>query len=225
MLRTFAVLLAVLVSGCAVQPQAPVALDGATWSSKPRVGVAMSPIPVVDTQFPGAGCLLCLAAASIANSSLTTHTKTLPVEDLPTLKQEVAKRIKAKGGEAVVIDEPLEVSKLQGWKGEGPNVAKQDFSGFRERYGIEKLVVLEVNTIGVVRPYASYIATSDPKATVRGRGYMVDLRTNSYAWYQPVLISRASDKEWDEPPKFPGLTNAYFQALEMGKDAFLKPFE
>jgi hypothetical protein len=40
----------------------------------------------------------------------------------------------------------------------------------------------------------------------------------------PVELAKGSDGPWDESPSFPGLTNAYFQVLEMGKDAFLKPF-
>ena len=30
--------------------------------------------------------------------------------------------------------------------------------------------------------------------------------------------------KWDEAPNFPGLTNAYFQAIETAKNGLLKPF-
>ena len=36
---------------------------------------------------------------------------------------------------------------------------------------------------------------------------------------------RNADGAWDEPAKFPGLTNAYFQVVELGKDEVLRPFK
>jgi hypothetical protein len=30
--------------------------------------------------------------------------------------------------------------------------------------------------------------------------------------------------EWDEPPKFPGLTTAYYQAIELAKDKIKDQF-
>jgi hypothetical protein len=32
---------------------------------------------------------------------------------------------------------------------------------------------------------------------------------------------KSAESTWDEAPTFPGLTNAYYQALELAKDAFL----
>lgn len=70
----------------------------------------MTALPKVDTQFPGADCLLCLAAASIANASLTKYTHTLTTEDLPKLKNQLADLLQKKGIEVVVIEESLNVS-------------------------------------------------------------------------------------------------------------------
>lgn len=214
-----------LLGGCAVTPQLPVPLAAETVASKTeRIGVAMTTLPKVDTHLPGAGCLLCMAAAAVANSSLTDHTVKLPYEDLPNLKKDVAQLIRKKGGNAIVIEEPLVLDKLPDFSAKGPNVALKDFTGLKQRYSIDKLVVIQIDAIGMWRTYSAYFPTSDPKATLQGRGYMVNLRTNTYEWYQPVTVMKAADKEWDEPPKFPGLTNAYFQAIEIGKDNFLKPF-
>jgi len=53
---------------------------------------------------------------------------------------------------------------------------------------------------------------------------MVDLTSNAYDWYMPLNVLKSADGRWDEPPKFPGLTNAYFQALEESKDQLLRPW-
>jgi hypothetical protein len=215
---------AVFLAGCATR-QMPVYLaQNALGGGGGRVGVAMTALPKVDTYFPGASCLLCLAAASIANSSLTTYTQTLPYEDLPKLKDRVADVVRRKGSDVTVIAEALDVNALPDYPAQGTNIARKDFTSLQKKYGVGKLLVIEIQTLGMWRTYSAYFPTSDPKAVLSGRGYIVNLTTNAYEWYTPVNVLRSADGNWDEPPKFPGLTNAYFQALEMGKDAYLTPF-
>lgn len=217
--------LAALLGGCVSNPQLPVSLNSdAVGSQAGRIGVAMTALPKQDTQVPGAGCLLCLMFASSANSGLTTHAKTLPYEDLPTLKNQIADLLRQKGAAAVVIEEDLDVAALPEFPSKGPNLARTDFTSLSGKYQVDKLVVINITAVGFIRTYSAYVPTSDPKSLLQGLGYMVDLKTNAYTWYRPVTISKSADGAWDEPPKYPGLTNAYFQALELGKDAFLQPF-
>jgi len=116
------------------------------------------------------------------------------------------------------------VGALSDYGTKGPNIAKKDFSALQKKYKVDRLLVIEIASLGFVRTYSAYIPTSDPKGVLQGSGYIVNLNSNTYEWYLPVNISKSADKNWDEPPKFPGLTNAYFQVLELGKDAFLQPF-
>lgn len=217
--------IAVGLGGCATRPPSPVSLAEDSLNSQTgRLGVAMTALPKVDTEFPGAACLLCLAAAATANSSLTAHANTLPYEDLPKLKNEVADLIRSKKkANVTVIPEDLKVGELADYGTVGPNIARKDFSPLKQKYKIDKLLVIDITALGFTRPYSAYIPTSDPKALLRGAGYIVNLNNNTYEWYMPVIITKSADKNWDEPPKFPGLTNAYFQALELGKDRFFEP--
>jgi hypothetical protein len=96
------------LGACATAPQSPVSLASDALSHGARVGVVMTKMPRVDTAFPGAACLLCMAAAS--------------------------------------------------------------------------------------------------------------------ELYVPLQLEKAADGAWNEAPKFPGLTNAYYQVLELGKDAVTSPF-
>ena len=216
-----------ILTGCATKPQAPVAMNS-TGLSAPgvRIGVAMTPLPKVDTSFPGANCLLCMAAASVANSSLTAYTKALTYEDLPKLKQALSDLIRKRGAEPVLIDEDLS---LDGFPDRAVstdgNFARKDFSAMQKKHRIDKLLLIDLRLIGFERTYASYFPTSDPKAVVRGSAMLVDLKSHALEWYQPVMVMRASDGAWDEPPKFPGLSNAYFQALEVTADEVLTPFK
>lgn len=216
---------AVLLSGCATVKQDPVQLSANTFSSKTeRIGIAMSPLPKIDTHLSGADCLLCMAAASVANAKLTDHTRTLTYEDLPKLKEELAELLRKKGANVKVIADYLNIDALPDFGTKGPNIAKKDFSSLKKIYNVDKLAIIDIRVLGMLRTYAAYIPMSDPKGVLRGTGYIVNLNTNTYEWYLPVDVVKSADKQWDEPPKFPGLTNAYFQVLEIGKDNFLKPF-
>jgi hypothetical protein len=215
----------IFACGCASAPQQPVSLSHDVVSPQAgSIGVAVTALPKIDTQFPGANCLLCLAAASITNSSLTTYAHTLPNEDILKLKSDAADLLRKKGANVIVIEEDLNVSALPDSGTKGPNIAIKDFSTLKQKYKIDKLLVISVTSLGFTRTYSAYIPTSDPKALLQGLGYIVNLNNNTYDWYQPVFVIKSADQNWDEPPKFPGLTNAYFQALEIGKDNFLYPF-
>ena len=215
-----------LLGGCITAPQTPIGLTPDTLSAKSgRVGVAMTVLPKVNTQFPGAGCLLCIATAEAANSALTTHAQALPYEDLPKLTNQLADTLRKKGVDATVIAEPVDLEKIGSNDKDGPNLARKDFTPLRAKYSIDKLLLIDITSLGFMRTYSSYFPTSDPRAYLQGVGSIVNLKTNAYEWYMPVNIHKSADKNWDEPPKFPGLSNAYFQVLELGKDAYLKPFK
>src|ERR1700704_3065270 len=136
------VAVALLLGGCASQRQSQLPLSRDLLASKSsKLGVAMTMLPKADTQFPGAACLLCFAAASIANSSLTAHMQTLTPEDLPKLKDEVAKALRAGGWRVGGCAEPLELKNLAAFRSNQPNFAAKDFSSFKGKYGIDKLLV------------------------------------------------------------------------------------
>jgi hypothetical protein len=223
--RILGVCAVLFIGACATQSQKPIPLAPDTIGPQSgRIGVAMTKLPDVDTYLPGAGCLLCIATAKAANSSLTDHAKTLSYEDLPDLKNEVAKLLAKRGANTTVIADAIDFDNLSSFSGEGTNVAWKDFSPLQKKYGIDKLLLINVTELGFNRTYSAYIPTSDPKGVFRGNGYIVNLKNNTYEWYLPVQVLKSADKSWDEPPKFPGLTNAYYQALELGKDEFRKAF-
>ena len=213
-----------MLGGCAVAPQLPVPLSKEALAGQgSRMGVAMSALPKVDTHLPGAGCLLCLAVASAANHSLTKHAQTLPAEDLAKLRAEAAALLRKNGNDVVVLDQDINVSALPDFGSKEPNFARKNFASIRDRYKIDRLLVVDLEMIGFLRTYSAYIPTADPKAMVRGSAYIVNLKTHALEWFLPVDTLRSAESKWDEPPSFPGLTNAYFQAIEISRDNILKP--
>jgi hypothetical protein len=106
-----------------------------------------------------------------------------------------------------------------------PNSTRNDFSAYMEKHNISHLLVVQTNLIGMQRRYANYIPQGDPKAIYTGASYLVNLANNTYDWYYPVSVYRSANNNWDEPPSFPGLTNAYYQTLEEAKEAILSTFD
>ena len=212
---------AVSLAACQTTPQNPITLskDGLA-SQKGRVAVAIR-TAAPDLYLPGAGCLLCLGAATIANSSLNTYSKTLKTDEMVQVRAEIVEALRKKGVDAVAIDGQLDIDKLPDLK-LGVNMASKDFTPVAK--GFDHIVVINVQQLGFVRNYAAYVPTSDAKATVSGIAYMVNLKTNAYEWFDHVSITRSADGAWDEAPAFPGLTNAYFQAIEQAKDRMKAPF-
>jgi hypothetical protein len=215
----------VQLTGCASNPQLPVSFgDNALAAHSGRVGVAMTAMPKVDTSFPGADCLLCLATAATANSSLTRHTHMLTGDELLTIKDGIADRLRKKGVDAVVIAENLNIKQLKDFSGGGVNIAKKDFRPLKDQYKVDHLVLIDITRLGFVRNYAAYISRGDPIAELDGTLAVVNLATNAYDFYQEINQSKGSEGGWDEPPDFPGLTNAYYAVIESGKDAVQQPF-
>lgn len=225
---TVALCAAAILTGCVTMQQNPVpfGMASAAADQKPvRIGVAMTALPKVDTQLPGASCLLCIATAAAANSSLTNYAHTLPFDDVSKLKNDVAELLRKKGFDVVVVPEPLVLKTIPNASGKTPNAPKKNFASLKSKLGVDKLLVIDISSLGFIRTYSAYIPTSDPLGTLAGTGYIVDLTSNTYDWYLPVNVTKSADGQWKEPPKYPGLTNAYFQAVETARDEFLQPFQ
>ena len=218
-------LAALLLSACASNPQLAVPFgDNPLNAQSGRVGVVMTALPKVDTSFPGAYCLLCMAAASAANSSLTKHTHTLGAEDLLTLKDTIAVRLRKRGVDATVIADNLDLKQLKDFSGGGVNVAKKDFRVLKDKYKVDHLIVVDITNLGFVRNYSAYISQGEPTAQIGGTISVVNLSTNTYDFYVSINQSKVAEGAWDEPPNFPNLTNAYYAVVESGKDVVQNPF-
>jgi hypothetical protein len=165
-----------------------------------------------------------MAVVSRMNSELMAHAATLTFEDFPKLRIELSSLLRKNGAAVTLIEKDLDLKALPDFSAEGPNIAIKDFSSLQRKHQIDKLLVINITMIGFERTYSAYTPTSPPKGVFQGLGYIVNLKTNSYDWYLPVRVIKSSEMTWDEPPNFPGLTNAYFQSLEIGKDQFLQPF-
>ncbi len=209
--------LSVLLGACAAPSHPPIAMKSeALGGSDNRIAVQMNEIPETDTSFPGAGCLLCIGAARAAHSDLSTQVQSLEPEGLEALPARLAEILRTKGAVVSMVDEKIDPRELDEFSGyvTGRETPEKDFRPLARSLNADKLLIVDITGQGVRRPYYLYAPTGIPRAHVQGAAYMVDLKTNAYDWYWPIDIEVMAEGEWKEPPAFPGLTNAYFQAVE-----------
>lgn len=213
------------VTGCASVPQQQaVDLNLNAVPKQQKIGVYVSPIPKVTTSFPGAYCLLCMGAASLANSSLTKQVETFQAEELAKTSTNIIEQLKAKGYEAVTISSLIPEKKLAKVKPVAGSTIKKNYAAYKTQYGVDQLLVINFYTVGVVRQYSSYVPVGAPQAAVSAQFYMIDTANNSYSLFAPINILKSADGEWDAPPNFPAMTNAFYQAEEEAVDFLRKPF-
>lgn len=214
-----------LLSACGTTPQQNVTLQSNMINAEKKVGIFVKKLDIATTNIYGASCLLCYGVASAANAELDKHLKTLPITDLESSKSILVNGYKTKANsvEFVEISEQ-ELKKLKKFKGE-QGFAKTDFRTLKESKNIDVLVVLEYSEHGAYRSYNAYVPTSDPQGYVKGLVYSVDLESNQYLQYLSLDHKVIVEGEWDEPKEqFPGVTNAYFQAVENAKESLKKIF-
>ncbi|WP_214347582.1 hypothetical protein [Pseudomonas congelans] len=225
-LRTLAAvtLLACLtLTGCAhVQP--PVPLDQQFWNAKePTIGVAITVVPQPVLALTGNQGLLDLAINTGVNSKLSGNVEKWQVRDLNTLPDVIVAKLQAKGYKVKRINEPvdLKVYKEVSFR-EGYTV--RDFTPIKATYGVDRLLLVNVQVTGATRSYYSVVPTSVPMAQVGGQGMLVDLSDNKLLWFKPFTVVQAAQGEWDEPT-YVNLTNAFYQTMDMSRQQMITAFE
>jgi hypothetical protein len=216
----FAILL--MLGACAGrrEPVQPVAWnEQAVRGDASRVGVAIRELPDREANYPGARCLACRPLASANNRALTLHAATLDGRaELEELRTETVALLKKRGIDAVEIAEALAADdEVVSAQGEVTSLPAQ-VDALRQRHRLGRLLVFEFESLGFARPYMHYVPASLPYAVVEGRAYMIELGSRRVSWMHRMRALPTADGEWDEPPDYPGLTNAYFQAIESVKD-------
>jgi hypothetical protein len=219
-------LTAISLAACRTAPPPSVFLHTDTLSPQNGTVGIMVTSAKVDTSFPGAGCLLCLAVASGANSSLTKHTHAMSNQDVLKIKDDIAEALRKKGVEVSILADDLNEKSLKDNASQGGTaVAKKDYRPLKVKYHVDHLVHLNVDSLGFERNYSAYIARGDPVASLQGLITVVNLSNNEYELYQPISVIKVAEGPWDEAPDYPGLTNAYYSAVESAREQVRRYFD
>lgn len=225
-IRRIATVLSIAVlSACAVHIQTPIGYKAPAAAPNTQVGVVVITPEKATMTFPGADCLLCVITAQTMHTSLGKHTDTLSIKDLKKLNSEFKVLLEKKGYVYKDLTNALQDEKFEAVTEKKMGFSVTDYRAFASKHGVQKLLIVRIPQAGFTRPFASYFPTSAPAAVVVANATMVAMPEQTLEWYQDITFKEFAGKEWDEVPNFPGLTNAYFQAVESARDFLLKPFQ
>lgn len=220
----------VLLAGCSTLPPVqPTGLNKQSITEQKetiKIGIFSTETSTPSVAFPGADCLLCIAFASGANSELSGHIKSLE-SDVGELDNLLLDELKKQGFNARLITEALNLKDVEkiNVKKEQTYAARRDFRPLAKQHGLTHVLVFDIRHHGVVRPYASYVATSAPYAAVSGTAYMIDIASNQYVWNTNIEQKQNAKGQWQTPPTYPELTNAYYSVVEAVKENVLEAFD
>lgn len=211
------VLFAYFLGGCASVEQTA-SLPDNYYSNTAADQVAVvtnSQLPAIGMIYPGANCLLCLGVAATANAKLSKHTQTFNHGSLENISEKIATALSQQGLNAKSTSGPNNFENLKKFPGFSSEAkfAKLDFRPLKKELNADRLVWIIFTGAGLTRNYASYIPTSEPSAFVSATVKMVDLNTNELIVNSPIYSSVPASGQWKEPPAYPGLTTAFYQAI------------
>ena len=224
--NAFILLFLLTLSGCATTSQ-PNISQYPNWDDKSMViGVA-----IADTATPTAyksSHLGVLETTITPNTQeLKLHLKTLDISNINDIASKLTKLLKSRGLKVKNLTNKLDLNSLSEFDNKKSNSSycELDHRKFKSRYGIDKLVVINIKQIGTIRNYYGFVPLDEPRGLSHLDGYIVNLDTNQLEWKQNVIKKTKNNSDnWNSASKFEGLTKAIYLSFDQAKNTFLNYF-
>lgn len=202
------------------------------WSEKDKIiGVAIEQPPKPTAFKVGNQGLLDVAINQANASKLETHLNGLDTSKISELADRVAAYLRQKGFMVKRIAEPIRVDTLailENKNNDAQNgyiMADRDYTPLKQKYGVDKIVMLSIVRMGTIRNYYGFIPLGEPSGMCNLSGKVVNLNDNHLEWNQAVAQTTPnSDGPWDVPPDFPGLTKAVYGAFDQSRNTLYNDF-
>jgi hypothetical protein len=207
--------------GALVACEKPVTLAPSFWQTQgARIGVAAVKAPDPGVYRKGAtheGLIALVINESLA-ARMRDFLRGVGVREFEVAGGRFVSTLERRGFQARRLATALDLEQFPELRGGGDGSFSRDLRPFGQTEGLDFLVLLSVDAWGTVRPYLpAGIPYGPPKALTRGRGRLVDLRTNQLLWQEIMTEDEGSVAvagEWDQPPDYPNLTQAMRRAVE-----------
>lgn len=125
---------------------------------------------------------------------------------------------------ANLVQLPLDKQSLKNYSKGGDKVFWIDFGEFKEKFGLDYVLYLEVPSFGAKQNFFGFIAIEAPKACAELNVYLVETKTNTLVGeFHSNKTIEVKDK-WDNPPEYPEVVDAITQALQSGLEDAAKYF-
>ena len=226
LIKASLVSLSLLLFGCASTSHPPIVLEKNFWTKKDQkigiyVDMQTKPLFYMD----GDVRLLDYAINAAATSTLSSYVEKLDDSEFNSVAQDLQTAAQSHGYTAEIISQKIDPSKLKDFKDPDSKdttyFEEKNFSALKAALGVDYLVFIKVNRVGVARPYKGFIPLADPKAILEASGELIDMSSNQLLWSSPIMESTAANGQWDEPPNYPGLTNSFYVSLAAAKQQII----
>ena len=202
-----------ILCGCVTAPK-PIAFSTHPQENT-KIGVLLSEHPKAGALYTGSVALLDWGIIEAANVSLNKHLKTLSFDDDHHLFFEQAEAVLRKRGYLVeIVNERMPFEFAIKLKTHENGITQNDYTIYKEKYGLKHLLIVRINGMGTTRPYSGFIPTAPPVATATIWGELVDLESKNVLWYQTVTANKVIPEPWDEKNSgYANLTNSIYSVL------------
>ncbi|WP_346838224.1 hypothetical protein [Microbulbifer sp. SAOS-129_SWC] len=219
--RLIAICALVALVGCAT-PQPPVALDQSFYTQKGKsVGVMLKVPEKPGLALEGNVGLLDYAIISAATSALTDNIERQGLDEFVAVSEDLSHSLESAGFQVVRLQAPAKAVKMAKFKDPDSKdqtyFAARDHRAMAQQYGVDYLLKLTATRTGLARPYYGFVPTDAPRAVFDVHGELIDLSSNQLLWYANMPHAAYADGEWDEKPKFPGLTNSFYVVMNQAR--------
>lgn len=198
--------------GCAKQPNVPLA-DNFWQDKKQKIAVVTTKSPTPHVYQTGGEGLLDYAINSVANNGLGEHLSSTDLTWYRKLPQNFVTRLKQSNVYAQAYDE-------QPKSGAG----HAQYFSFARLQGADKLLLIDLEAVGVQRSYYSFVPTGDPKAYCVLKGELIDTNNNQVLWRYKSDILQPIQGNWDQSPNYPNLTHALENAEALAEQEMIASF-
>lgn len=231
-MKTKALILFIILglSGC-VTTTPNFAVKRQFWDNKSKViGVVIGDMPSPSAHKGGNQGLLDMAINNSNAGDLELHLNTLDVSKIRDVAAKMTKYLKGKGLKVKHISKNLDLKSLNDFEAENNESSQTyfsnlDYRSLKTKYGVDKLVVINIVRIGTIRSYYGFVPLGDPSGLSHLGGYVVNLDNNQLEWKQSVVQQSPNNTDdWDSPPKFDGLTKAMYVAFDQSRNMLFNHF-
>ncbi|HZP13663.1 MAG TPA: hypothetical protein VFB36_14690 [Nevskiaceae bacterium] len=206
------VALALIATACANKVPR-IAPSAQIWDRNVAVGVAMMPLPAAAAYKEGSQGLLDIAINSAMASDLDSHLSRLDVTGIDQAGDQIIGKLESRGVRAQRISEAIDPERFPKSGGDGKHTAERNYDVLATRYGVQRLVLIQLASVGTTRHYFGFVPTSSPKGYARATAQMIDLRTGELLWSAASVRRQDVADEWDQPPAFPNVDRAIADTL------------
>ncbi|HEY8024122.1 MAG TPA: hypothetical protein VIF60_06115 [Burkholderiaceae bacterium] len=169
----------------------------------------MLPVPTPQSYKQGRQGLLDVLVNNSMASPLDRRLAEIKVERVDEAATNFAAQLSARGFNTrnlgVIGDDKTRADFKEA--GDSNAFAAKDYRDMR-REGIDRLLLLRVQSIGTQRGYYGFIPLGAPVALFSTEGQLIDLSNNRILWDKKILTTMPIVAPWDEEPYYPNLSQA-----------------